>query len=478
MADTLQLNKLTIKESLEGLQKKEFSAVELTQACLDKIDVVDKDLNTFITVTGKQALKQADGADKLIAEEGESAFLKKPLLGIPVGFKDIFSTKGVETTAASNILKGYVPPYNATVVDKLYNAGAVGIGKLNCDAFAHGAFGENSDFGPTKNPWDLERVSGGSSSGSGASVASDELIFAMGTDTGGSVRAPASFCGVVGLKPTYGRVSRYGVIAMASSFDCVGHITKTVEDSVLVLSATAGLDSLDSTTSPQSVKNYTKLLQGGVKGLKIGLPKEYFGKGLDKEVKKIVINASKILESLGAELVEVSLPNTEYGVAVYYILQPSEVSANLARFDGIRFGHSRDKFGLEAKRRIMLGTYALSAGYYDEYYLKAQKVRTLVIQDFEKVFQQVDVILGPTMPYPATKVGEVTNPLQTYMADVYTVFANLAGLPAISVPSGFTKQTLPVGFQLVAPHFEEALLFKVASTYEQETNWKDKQQKL
>lgn len=465
---TTKLNELTIKESITGLKKKDFSSVELTQACLDQIKAIDKGINAFITVTGERALKQAEEADKLISKKREKAFTDQPLLGIPVGFKDIFSTQGVATTAASNILKDYIPPYSATVVNKLYQAGAVGVGKLNCDAFAHGASGENSDFGPTRNPHDLDRVAGGSSSGSGAAVAADELIFATGTDTGGSVRAPASFCGVVGLKPTYGRVSRYGIIAMASSLDSIGHLTKTVGDSALVLQITAGADSLDSTTSPTLPPNYSQTLEDtDIKGLKIGLPQEYFGDTLDPEVKKVVLHSSQVLEKLGASLEEISLPHTEYGIAAYYVIQPSEVSSNLARFDGIRFGHSRSDFGLEAKRRIMIGTHVLSVGYYDDYYLKAQKVRTLLISDFEKAFKKVDVILGPTVPYPAFKVGEVTDPLKMYMADVFTAPVNLAGLPALSIPGGTTKEGLPVGFQLIAPHFKENLLFKVGCVYEE-----------
>jgi len=458
----MDLNLLTITNALEKLEKKEFSSVELTKAYLERIEKLDPKLNAFITVTKDVALKQAEAADKKRIE-GKNL----PLLGIPVGLKDLYLTQDIRTTAGSKVLENYIGQYDGTAVKRIKDAGAVIIGKLNCDAWAHGSSGENSDFGPTKNPYNTDFVPGGSSSGSPAAVAADFCLAATGTDTGGSIRLPASFCNVVGLKPTYGRVSRYGVIAMASSLDSVGHFTKTVEDNARFLQVTAGKDEFDATTPHQVVQDYLKSMNGSVKGLKIGVPKEYFIEGLDPEVKKLTEEALSLLEKEGAIISEVSLPHTEYAIAVYYIIQTAEVSSNLARYDGIRFGSTRDKFGDEAKRRIMLGTYVLSAGYYDAYYKKAQMVRTLLVEDFRKAFEKVDVIITPASPTPAWKLGEkVNNPLSMYLSDIFTVHTNLTGHPGLSVPIGFTNG-LPVGMQIIGPHFSEDLLFKVGHAYEQ-----------
>jgi aspartyl-tRNA(Asn)/glutamyl-tRNA(Gln) amidotransferase subunit A len=397
--------------------------------------------------------------------------ITKPLLGIPVALKDIFSTKGVRTTAGSAVLDDYIPEYDATVVKKLKDAGAVILGKTNMDAWAHGSSGENSDFGPTKNPYNTAYIPGGSSSGSPVAVADNMAFMATGTDTGGSIRLPASFCNVVGLKPTYGRVSRYGVIAMASSLDSIGHFTKTVRDNAYILDLTAGKDPLDGTTPDRKVLPYTKQLGQGVKGLKIGVPKEYFIKGLDPRIEKAVRDALMFYEQAGADIIEVSLPHTESAIDVYYIVQTAEVSSNLARYDGIRFGNPRSSFGDEAIRRIMLGTYVLSAGYYDAFYKKAMQVRTLLIQDFQKAFEKVDVLLTPASPTLPWKLGaKVDDPLSMYLSDVFTVHANLVGIPGLSVPAGFIDG-LPVGMQLLGPHFQEELLYRVAYEYEEKHPW-------
>lgn len=465
----MKLNELTIKEAREGLKNKKFSCVELTKACLKQIKKHDKSLNAFITVCEKEALDAAKKADNL-ASQGD-ALQTQTLLGIPIALKDLFSTKGIRTTAGSKVLENYIPPYDATVVKKIKDAGAVIIGKTNHDAWGHGGSGENSDFGNTKNPWNTRCVPGGSSSGSAAALAADMCIAATGTDTGGSSRLPASFCSVVGLKPTYGRVSRYGIIAMASSLDSIGHFTKTVEDSALVLNTTAGQDSNDATTPSEKVPNYTKSLKNGVRGLKIGRPKEYFTQGLDSQIKQLTDNALKKYEMLEAEIIDISLPHTEYANPCYYIIQPAEVSSNLARYDCIRFGSGRENFGDEAKRRIMLGTYTLSAGYYDAYYKKAMQVRTLIKKDFEDAFKEVNAIITPVSPTLPWKLGEkINDPLKMYLSDIFTVTANLAGIPALSVPIGFIDG-LPVGMQILGPQFSEGLLFQIGHAYEQETNW-------
>lgn len=462
----MKSNNLTIKKAKEGLRKKEFSAVELLNAYLEQIEKKNKELNAFLTVCEKEALEQAQKADELI-KNGQDL----PLLGIPIALKDLFSTKGIRTTAGSRVLEDYIPPYDATVVRKLKDAGAVIIGKTNCDAWAHGSSGENSDFGPTKNPWNIEFVPGGSSSGSAVSVASDMALAATGTDTGGSIRLPASFTNTVGLKPTYGRVSRYGIVAMASSLDSIGHFTKTVGDSAEFLAVTAGKDDFDATTSPERVDDYTNNLDKDLKGLKIGVPKEYFTKGLDPKIKENIEKALKFYEENGAEIIDVSLPHTDYAIATYYIIQPAEVSSNLARYDGIRFGSARQNFGDEAKRRIMLGTFTLSVGYYDAYYKKAMKVRTLIINDFENAFKKADVIITPVSPTMPWKFGEkADDPLSMYLSDVYSAPTNLAGIPGLSVPTGFING-LPVGMQILGPKFSEKLLFNVGHIYENAHEW-------
>lgn len=460
------IHTLSLSDARDGLKNKNFSSVDLTKACLEQIKSHDDKLNAFITLSEDQALSQAEKADKRISEGDDT-----PLLGIPIALKDLFVTKGIRTTAASNVLGDYIGQYDGTVVTKLKDAGAVILGKTNLDAWAHGSSGENSDFGPTKNPYNTEYIPGGSSSGSPASVASDMAFAASGTDTGGSVRLPASFCNVVGLKPTYGRVSRYGVIAMASSLDSIGHFTKTVRDNALYLQVTAGHDPKDSTAPQKDVPNYQNSLEKGVKGLKIGVPKEYFIEGLDPHIKQQIMNALTFYEAQGAEIIDVSLPHTEYAIEVYYIIQTAEVSSNLARYDGIRFGRDRSYFGDEAKRRIMLGTYVLSAGYYDAYYKKAMKVRTLLIQDFKHAFEKVDVLVTPASPSMPWKLGEKTDdPLKMYLSDIFTVHANLVGVPGLSVPAGF-HNGLPIGMQLLGPHFREDLLYQVAHAYEMEYPW-------
>ena len=469
----IDIEDLTIKTAADLLSKRQIKAQELTRAFLDRAHKLNKKLNSFITITDDVAIKQAKKVDELIADNQKL----NPLTGIPIAFKDLFSTKGIKTTAGSKVLENYVPVYEATSVARLKDVSAVIIGKTNLDAWGHGSSGENSDFGSTLNPYDLSRVPGGSSSGSAAAVAAGVCLTATGTDTGGSIRLPAAFCNLVGLKPTYGRVSRYGVIAMASSLDSIGHLTKTVYDNALVLNVTAGADGFDSTTSPSKPDDYTKDIEKGVKGLRIGLPREYFEK-LDPKIKDLVISAVKTLEKLDATVIDVSLPHTEYGVATYYIIQPSEVSSNLARYDGIRFGHTREKFGAEAKRRIILGTYTLSAGYYDAYYLKAMKVRRLIREDFEEVFKKVDVLICPTSPTLPFKIGEkVNDPLTMYLSDIFSVSQNLAGVPSLNVSCGFINN-LSVGMQIVGPDFSEKLLYQVGYAYEAETKWYERKPKL
>lgn len=466
----MHLNELTIKEAREGLKSKKYSAVEITKACLEQIKKYNKDLNAFITVTEKSALEQAKTADEL-ASQGQ-AWEAKPLLGIPIALKDLFSTKGVRTTAGSKVLSDYIPPYDATVVKKLKDAGAIIIGKTNLDAWAHGSSGENSDFGCTKNPWNKEYVPGGSSSGSAVALAADMCIASTGTDTAGSIRLPASFNNIVGLKPTYGRVSRYGIIAMGSSLDSIGHFTKTVEDSILFFNITAGQDLFDATSLPNSKEDFTENFEKGIKGLKIGVPKEYVTSDLDKEIKPRFEESLKVFKSLGAETIEVSLPYTEYGIAVYYIIQPSEVSSNLARYDGIRYGDDRSYFGDEAKRRIMLGTYTLSAGYYDAYYKKAMQARTLIKKDFDDTFKKVDALISPVSPTFPWKLGEkINDPLKMYLSDALTVTANIAGIPSLCVPAGFSGNNLPIGIQIMGKQLSESLLFQIGYAYEQETKW-------
>ncbi len=479
----------TIKEISNGLRKKEFSCEEITDFYLRRIKEKDKNFHAFLLVTDESALSQAKAVDEKIKKGIEL----KTLAGIPAAIKDNIITKGIKTTAGSRILENYIPPYDATVIQKLKKENYLLLGKTNCDEFAMGSSTEHSAFGPTKNPWDESRVPGGSSGGSASAVAANECVYALGTDTGGSVRQPAAFCGVVGLKPTYGRVSRYGLIAMASSLDQAGVFGKTVEDAALILSAIAGEDELDATTVKTPVPDYPALLKKDVKGLKVGVPKEFFSQGLDPMVEDSVKEAIKQLEKLGAKVTEVSLPYSEYVLAVYYILMPSEVSANLARYDGILYGFSDQAakslmevyfksrgggFGPEVRRRIMLGTYALSAGYYDAYYKKAQQVRTLVKKDFEKVFSKVDCLVGPTTPTVAFKLAEkFADPITMYLADIYTVAANIAGLPAVSIPCGLAEG-LPIGLQIMGKPFEEEKILQLAWHYEQSSGWLAKLAKL
>ncbi len=473
---------LTLSRALELLNTGAISAVDLTRAHLDRIRQLDPQVRAFITVTEELALEQAAAADRRRAA-GERA----PLLGLPLAIKDVLATQGIQTTAGSRILEGFRPPYTATAVQRLLDAGAIVLGKTNTDEFAMGSSTENSGYFTTHNPWDLARVPGGSSGGSAAAVAARMALAALGTDTGGSVRQPAALCGVVALKPSYGRVSRYGLLAYASSLDQVGTFTRTVRDSALLLGVMAGHDERDSTSMPLAVPDYAAALEGAdVRGLRVGLPKEYFTEGIQPEVEAAVRAAVETLARLGAEVVEISLPHTQYGLPVYYLVATAEASANLARYDGVRFGPRRegvdlwstykttrgDLFGPEVKRRIMLGTYALSAGYYDAYYGTAQKVRTLIKQDFEAAFQQVDVIATPTTPTTAFRIGEkAADPLQMYLSDVYTVTVNLAGIPGLSLPCGFDTQGLPIGLQLLGPAFEEARLLRVGHAYEQATDW-------
>jgi aspartyl-tRNA(Asn)/glutamyl-tRNA(Gln) amidotransferase subunit A len=463
----------------EAVQQRKTSAVALAEAFYAKIEQDDPHIGAYLTLSRERALGKAAEMDSL-ADKGE----KLPALGgVPVGIKDVMVTRGVRTTAGSKILGDYIPPYDCTAVARLEAAGAVVLGKLNCDEFAMGSSTENSAWRPVHNPRDLSRVPGGSSGGSAAAVAAGMAVATLGSDTGGSIRQPASFCGVVGLMPTYGRVSRYGLIAFASSLDHIGPLAKTVRDSAMVLSVIAGRDPMDATSADMPVPDYVAELEKPVRGLKLGVAKEYFGDGLDGEVRSAVEAAIQKFASLGCEIVNVSLPHTKYAIPTYYIVATAEASSNLARYDGVRYGYraedgrtlsemyrrTRDQgFGPEVKRRIMLGTYALSAGYYDAYYLKAQKVRTLLTQDFEEAFKKVDAILTPTSPTAAFKLGEkVDDPLAMYLADIYTVTADLAGIPGISIPCGETKEKLPIGLQILGKHFDEATILRVAHMYEQ-----------
>ncbi len=475
---------MTIREALTKLDAGEISAVDLTRAHLEQIERLDGQVRAFITVTAEQALEQAQAVDDLRAQGVTSA--DKPLLGIPLAMKDVLSTQGVETTCGSKILKGYVPVFDATCVARLKAAGMVMLGKVNMDEFAMGSSTENSGFFPTHNPWDLERVPGGSSGGSAAAVAALMCMGALGTDTGGSIRLPGSFCNLAALKPSYGRVSRYGLIAYGSSLDGAGPMTRTVEDAARILQVIAGHDPLDSTSMPDDVPDYVAALTGDIRGLRVGVPKEYFVDGLRPDVESAIRTALAELEALGAELVEISLPHTEYSLPVYYMVATSEASSNLARFDGIRFGapvagadmwdtykKTRGQgFGAEVKRRIMLGTYALSAGYYDAYYGKATQVRALIKRDFDRAFENVDVIAAPTATSVAFKMGQkMDDPLEMYLADVLTIAANLGGVCGINVPCGFGEADMPVGLQLIGPAMGEAVILRAAHAYEQATAW-------
>lgn len=462
------LNKLTIKEAKKGLKNKDFSSVELTKACLEQIKKTDEKLNVFVTLTEKEALKQAEKADSLLAFQGE-ALEAKPLLGIPIAIKDNFSTQGIRTTASAKVLDDYIPPFDSTVVSKLKDAGVVLLGKTNMDAWAHGSSTETSDFGASKNPWNTDHLPGGSSGGSAAAVAANQCIVAIGSETAGSIRQPASWCGVVGLKPTYGRVSRYGVVAMGSSLDSPGPITKTVEDSALILEVLAGRDEMDATTSSRPVPGYAENLKLKAEDLVIGISDEYFN-GVDIEVSAGVKQAIAKLEKMGAKIEKIKLFDPKYAIDVYTIIQRSEVSSNLARYDGIRYGNDRSFFGEEAKRRIMFGTHALSSGYYDQYYNKASKVRSVIINDFKNAFEKVDIIIAPTSPSLALRVGATKDKsMFGELADVLVEPSSIAGLCGINIPVGFSKSGLPIGIQIVGPQFAEELVLQVAHKYEQET---------
>lgn len=472
----------TAHDLAELLRRRETSSVEITRSILKRINEVEPRVGAYVTILGEQALDAAKAADERISR-GEHV---RPLTGIPLAIKDNMCTKGVLTTCSSRILSNFVPPYDATIVRMLRSIGSVFVGKTNMDEFAMGSSTENSGIKQTHNPWELSHVPGGSSGGSAAAVASGMAIAATGSDTGGSIRQPAAFCGVVGLKPTYGLVSRYGLVAFASSLDQIGPLTRDVEDAALVLQELAGHDPMDSTSANVPTPNYTEFLGRGVRGIRIGLPKEYFAEGLDAEVRAAVDAAVKKYADLGAEIVEVELPHSPYAVATYYLCATAEASSNLARYDAAQYGHRvdsdnviemysrtrREGFGAEVKRRIMLGTYALSAGYYDAFYLKALKVRTLIKRDFEKAFDKCDVIAGPTSPTPTFRAGEkLDDPLAMYLSDIFTISVNLAGICGISVPCGFTNASLPIGLQLIAPGFEEGRLLTAAHAYEQSTDW-------
>jgi aspartyl-tRNA(Asn)/glutamyl-tRNA(Gln) amidotransferase subunit A len=486
----VELHELTIEEAHRLLKQKEISSVELTRVVLDRIKKVEKNVDAFLMISEKSALQQAEVADEKIA--GGHC---EPLTGIPLAIKDVICTRGVETTCGSKILQNFIPPYNATVIEKLEHQGAVVLGKTNMDEFAMGSSTENSGFKITHNPWDMERVPGGSSGGSAAAVAADMCLGALGSDTGGSIRQPASYCSTVGLKPTYGRVSRYGLVAFASSLDQIGPLTKNVADCAVMLNAIAGYDFADSTSVPEDVPDYAGALKNGLKGVRIGIPKEYAAtEGIDPEVSAAVEQAVRILEDLGAEKVAVSLPHTDYAVAAYYVIAPSEASSNLARYDGVKYG-ARDThqneliqmyrstrsngFGPEVQRRIIIGTYCLSAGYYDAYYGKASQIRSLIISDFNNAFKTCDLIASPVAPTPAFKIGEkVNDPLTMYLTDIFTLSANLAGIPGMSVPCGFSKNGLPIGLQLLGNHFNEEMLLKVAYNFEQATEFHKKKPDL
>jgi len=481
-------NSLTIHELIEELNAGGITSREVTQACLERINSVDPTLNAFISVDSKNAINRAEAADKARAN-GEKGLL----LGVPVAIKDVIAVKGHPLSCASKILGNFVSPYDATVIRKLHEAGAVVFGRVNMDEFAMGSSTENSFYGSSRNPWNTEHIPGGSSGGSAVAVAADECIASLGSDTGGSIRQPAALCGCVGLKPTYGRVSRYGLVAFASSLDQIGALTKDVRDSATMLQVISGVDTRDSTSVPEAIPDYSSSLTGDVKGLRIGLPKEYQTDGLDPEVKKAVDSAVDNLAGQGAEIKEISLPHTEYAIATYYIIATAEASANLARFEGVRYGvrvngsdpqemNSKTRgagFGEEVKRRVILGTYVLSSGYYDAYYLRAQKVRTLIQRDYLKAFEEVDLIASPTTPTPAFKVGEkVGDPLQMYLSDIYTISCNLAGLCGISIPCGFSRCGLPIGLQLQGRPFGESDVLRAAHAYEQSTEWHIKRPNL
>lgn len=462
----------TIAQLSEGLKRKEFSSEELIRECYARIEKLNPSLNAFITIVDKDEALAC--ARKIDAQRTSD---KGPLYGIPYLLKDSYVTRSVRTTAASNVLGDYIPQYNATVYQKLIDSGAILLGKMNMDAWGHGGSTENTDFGPAKNPWDTSRVAGGSGGGPAVAVATRMAAFAISEDTGGSIRNPAAWCGITGLKVTYGRVSRYGCIAYASSFDTVGPTAKTAEDCAYVLEVVAGIDPYDATSSSREVPAYSKHLQKDIKGLVIGMPKEFYSEGLDKEIKQAMAEARRDFERLGVTVKEISMPLFDYGLAIYYLIGPSETSSNLGRYDGVRFGSNRTHFTEETMRRIMVGTYALSAGYYDAYYRSAQKGRTLFIREYEKALSQCDALLMPVTPTPATKIGElVSDPLKNLLADVYTTSQNPVGVPSLALPCGFTKSGLPIGMQLVGNMFSEELLLNLGYRYQQVTDWHTRNQ--
>ncbi|MDY7031369.1 MAG: Asp-tRNA(Asn)/Glu-tRNA(Gln) amidotransferase subunit GatA [Thermodesulfobacteriota bacterium] len=478
----MDLCELTIHELHEMLRKNEISSLDITKSVFKRIDQVEGQIGSFITLMKENAIECAEKSDSRIINGKIGR-----LTGIPLVIKDNMCMKGIKTTCGSKILKEYIPPYDATVIKMLKEEQPVFVGKTNMDEFAMGSSTETSYFGITKNPWDVSRIPGGSSGGSASAVTADECIAALGSDTGGSIRQPAAFCGAVGLKPTYGRVSRFGLVAFASSLDQIGPITKDVRDCAILMNVIAGYDEMDSTSADMKVQNYEEVMDGNIQGIKAGIPEEYFSEGIDSDVESSVCAAIKKLEKLGVVCKKVSLPHTEYAVAAYYLVAPAEASSNLARYDGVKYGYRAPEaaglmdmyvntrsegFGQEVKRRIMLGTYALSAGYYDAYYKKASQVRTLIKCDFDEVFKECDVIITPTVPTPAFEIGEKReDPLKMYLLDIYTIPANLAGIPGISIPCGFSKKGLPIGLQLLGRHFDEATLLKVAHSFEQNTDY-------
>jgi aspartyl-tRNA(Asn)/glutamyl-tRNA(Gln) amidotransferase subunit A len=481
------LHTLTITEARTALDAGDITSVALTEACLQRISSLEPQLQAFLTITAELALEQARAADARRGSAGAAG--SAPLLGIPVAIKDLIATKGIRTTCASRILETFVPPYDATVITRLRHAGAVLLGKTNCDEFGMGSSNENSGYALCRNPWDLARVPGGSSGGSAAAIAAGEALGSLGTDTGGSIRQPAALCGICGIKPTYGRVSRYGLVAYGSSLDQIGPMARTVADVALMLQTIAGHDPLDGTSTPQALPDYSAALTGDIRGLRIGVPQEYFVEGMDAGVEQITREAIAALRDLGAELVDVSLPHTRYALPTYYIIAPAEASANLARYDGIRYGPRAEGagmweqieqtrgqwFGPEVRRRIMLGTYTLSAGYYDAYYRRAQQVRTLIRRDFEAAFADVDLLVTPTSPSVAFAIGQkIDNPLAMYLSDVFTLTSNLAGVPGLALPCGFSEG-LPVGMQLLGKFFDEATLLRVGDAYQRVTNWHTQQ---
>jgi aspartyl-tRNA(Asn)/glutamyl-tRNA(Gln) amidotransferase subunit A len=483
------LSELTIAQASTKLKAKEITSAELTQACIDRIEKVDGTINAVVYKNFDRALEEAKKID-------DAGAFDNALSGIPYLTKDVYCEEGVPTTACSNMLreKNYTPPFDSTTTARLKAVGAISIGKVNTDEFTQGASTETSCYGVTKNPWDTEKVAGGSSGGSAAAVAADECLFALGTDTGGSIRQPAAYCGVTGIRPTYGRTSRYGVMSMASSLDVIGPLCKTVEDTALVLEAISGIDSMDATTGDTAVPNYSTALTGDIKGLKIGLPKEYFSDDMNEEVRQSIMDSCEVLKSLGAEIVDVSMPYTQYATPAYYVICPSEVSSNMSRYDGIRYGHTplrqgsagqvttnlveyyhqarSEGFGDEVKRRIMIGTYALSAGYYDAYYRQALKVRTLIQKDFEDVYKTVDALIAPVTPTAAFSIGAHDgDPVAMYLEDIFLDPQVMAGIPALSVPCGFTKENLPLGLQVMGPQWGEEVVLRIADAYEKSTEW-------